>query len=131
MSILPKLLWLGVAGAAGTLLRFGIIAVTPKESILATGVLWANIIGCASAGIIWGLSQELVPMSEDVKLILLVGFLGALTTFSAIVMEASALFQQGQWLWGIGYLVLQNVTGLVAFFGLSVLTQRLSEALFM
>ena len=60
MPLLLKLFWLGIAGALGAITRFGIIAISPNTAFFALGVLWANLLGCALAGIIWGISQELL-----------------------------------------------------------------------
>ena len=49
-------------------------------------------------------------------MILLVGFLGAYTTFSSFVFETGEMMRAGEWLTALGNMALQNVLGMGALF---------------
>lgn len=55
-------------------------------------------------------------MRPEWRAVLLIGFLGAFTTFSSFVFETAELFRDTQWQMAILNLVGQNVLGLVLFF---------------
>ncbi len=89
---------IGIGGALGALTRFQI-----KEWSLAKfgdevywGTLIANVIGCFVAGFLLTFWQE-SNVSLNLKQGVMIGFLGALTTFSSFSVEALLLFQQQQY----------------------------------
>ncbi len=89
---------IGIGGALGALARFQI-----KEWSLDRfgeqiywGTLIANIIGCFVAGVLLTYWQE-SNISLNIKQGVVIGFLGALTTFSTFSVDALLLFQQQQY----------------------------------
>ena len=62
------------------------------------GTLVINIIGSAIVGffIVW--TSERVLVDPRWRLLVVVGFCGAFTTFSSYAFETVAYFEQGQWL---------------------------------
>ena len=50
------------------------------------------------------------------RIIVLMGFMGAFTTFSAFMLETCELLRDAQWSWALGNVAMQNVGGLVLFF---------------
>jgi len=62
------------------------------------GTLVINIIGSAIVGffIVW--TSERVLVDPRWRLLVVVGFCGAFTTFSSYAFETMAYFEQGQWL---------------------------------
>lgn len=66
-------------------------------------------------GVIVGLA---VPASLPPKttLLLKTGFCGGFTTFSTFALEASGLFERGNWFVGGGYMLLSLVLGVLACF---------------
>ncbi len=119
------LVWIALAGAAGAVLRYGVIQWSNNSHNLIiaditwpTGVLIVNAIGCLLAGLLIGWLHTKAIIDERLQLILLVGFLGAFTTFSAFAVDTLNLFKAAGLLPVIVYVVLQNLIcmGLV-FFG--------------
>lgn len=56
--------------------------------------LLVNVVGCFLIGLVWG--RLGVGMREETRLLLIVGFLGGFTTFSAVGWETFALLGRGQ-----------------------------------
>ena len=118
-----KLLWLAVAGVLGTLARYGLGGLVQRISggEFPWGTVVVNLAGSFAFGVVWSLSQERMLISPEVRIIILVGFMGAFTTFSTFMFETSQLLRDGQWLLAMGNLLLQNVIGVVCLFaGLAV-----------
>jgi CrcB protein len=57
--------------------------------------------------------------------VVLIGFLGAFTTFSTLVLETGEMLRASQWLYAGANLLLQNLTGLVALFAGAALARAL------
>ena len=108
-----KLIWLLLAGGAGTLARFGTVTLAQRLWPLhwPVGTAVANVLGCLLAGMVFGWLQNQKVANDDVRLVLLVGFLGAYTTFSALVLEAGQLQQEYGWLSALGLMALHLVLG--------------------
>ncbi|NVJ65531.1 MAG: fluoride efflux transporter CrcB [Gammaproteobacteria bacterium] len=89
---------IGIGGALGALTRFQIKewSVTKFGDEVYWGTLIANVIGCFVAGFLLTFWQE-SNVSINLKQGVMIGFLGALTTFSTFSVEALLLFQQQQY----------------------------------
>ena len=113
--MLQKLLWLAVAGALGTLLRYqmaGVVQkITPSEFPLGTAVV--NIIGCLAFGFCWAVLEARLSISSEMRMVIFVGFFGAFTTFSTFIFETGQLISDAQWLWAAANIMLQNFVGLI------------------
>lgn len=94
-----KLLWLALAGACGTLARYGLGGWVQRMTSpgFPWGTLAVNITGCFLFGLIWALAQQRLAVAPEVRTIVLVGFLGAFTTFSSLVFETEQLMAQSEW----------------------------------
>lgn len=68
------------------------------------GTLIVNIVGCLLAGAVMGAISEKLLLNENMRLLLVVGFAGGLTTFSSFSFDTINLLQQGQ-----AYLAVVNV----------------------
>jgi len=107
---------IGLAGAAGTLMRYGIAIITGKMNWGFTGLptLISNIIGCFLIGIIISLAAKGNRITEEVKVILAVGFCGGLTTFSSFTAENYSFLSGKNFLNFALYTSISVFTGLLA-----------------
>ncbi|MFM2207121.1 MAG: hypothetical protein RL213_1096 [Bacteroidota bacterium] len=109
-----KLAALIVGGSAGTLLRYGISSVLGRmtASGFPYGTLAVNLVGCLLIGMLAGLNST-QPLSENQRLLLISGFLGGFTTFSAYSAESLQLFQNGQSVTALIYVAASNIGGIL------------------
>lgn len=96
--------WLAVGGGAaiGAWVRWG-LGVALNAAILPMGTLIANLMG----GFLMGLALAYfinTPSHNELRLFVMTGFLGGLTTFSAFSAEAFALLQKQHYAWAIGHI---------------------------
>jgi CrcB protein len=124
--VLQKLLWLSLAGACGTVSRFALCEAVSKAKIgpLCLGTFTVNILGCFLFGIIYAFAQKGITINHETKVILLTGFMGAFTTFSALAFDTASLIKTSQWLFAIGNVSAQIFLGIAAL-GAGVFLGRL------
>lgn len=75
-----------------------------------------NAAGSFLAGFSFVLLRQRFPALEPYAPIALIGFLGAFTTFSTLVLESANLFLAGEFVRALLNLLLQNLAGLAAVF---------------
>lgn len=117
-----KILWLAGTGALGTLARYGLqgLAARLMGGAFPWGTLTVNLVGTFAFGVVWAL-WERGAVSVELRMLALVGFMGAFTTFSSFMFETGQLMQDGQYLLAGVNLAGQNVLGILFFFaGLAV-----------
>ncbi len=116
--MIVKLLGLALAGAAGTLARYGLAGLVQNSTkgSFPWGTLVVNLIGCMLFGFAWTALTERLAVSLEMRTIILVGFMGAFTTFSSFVFDTSRLMGDSQWLAVLGNVTAHNLTGILAFF---------------
>jgi len=112
-----RLLVIGLAGAAGAIARYTL----SRAIMLMTGgsfpwgTMAVNILGCLLFGLILGLCDHKAMFNDRTRLMLLVGFLGAFTTFSTYAYESVVLLREHHWWVAAVNIIVQNVVGLLAF----------------
>lgn len=100
-----------IAGGVGALLRFllGRVTVNLGWSALPFGTLIANLIGCFLIGYLsWSLIHRW-QVSQETQAVILTGFLGGFTTFSAFSLEAIEMFEHGSSARAIAYITIKVV----------------------
>jgi CrcB protein len=114
--MIQKLLLLMLAGGLGTLARFSLSEFVHRfdNSGFPSGTLVVNLLGCFIVGLIWALIEQKINVSQATRIIILIGFMGAFTTFSSYILETSQLMQNGEWLKAVLNFGLGNVGGFAA-----------------
>ncbi|MGD9723198.1 MAG: CrcB family protein [Pirellulales bacterium] len=109
-----RLLLLAIAGALGTLARYGLGGLVQRiaPASFPWGTFAVNALGCLMFGIVWSLAEERALISGRTRIILLIGFMGAFTTFSTFAFETGQLLADSQWLLVAGNMLLQNAVGI-------------------
>ncbi len=96
-----------VAGALGTVLRYVTARALAPRSRFPWAVLVVNVVGSAIGGVVLGLAT-IGGVDAGIRLIVLTGFCGGLTTFSTWSVETVQLLQEGKWRW-VGLSVAGNL----------------------
>ena len=111
-----KIILIAVAGMAGTLSRYWVSGLTYDimGSKFAYGTLMVNVLGCLIFGAVWAFAEEKMIASTLVRTVLLVGFLGAFTTFSTFAFETMNYIRDSQYLTAFANVALNCVLGFSA-----------------
>lgn len=125
MSGVQQLLWIGVAGAFGAVLRYlvtqGVMNALGRS--FPFGTLIVNVLGSFLIGVLFVVFWERAGAGEAMRLILVVGLLGSLTTFSAFSLDTWILMQHEAYL-KAGANVLANVAMCLAATWLGMVATR-------
>jgi CrcB protein len=109
------------AGAVGAVLRYALSRAFPvRPGHLPGGILIVNVVGSALAGAFIGLAER-AALDGDLRLVLVTGFCGGLTTFSTWSVETIELLDGGRWRAAILNVVMTLALGLAAAAGAYVL----------
>ncbi|MBN2216230.1 MAG: CrcB family protein [Pirellulales bacterium] len=114
--MIHKMLWLAAAGGLGTLARYGLAGLVHRidGASFPWGTITVNVGGCFAVGLLAALFENRWPVSGEIRLIVLVGFMGGFTTFSAYMLETSELVRSAEWLRAAANVGLQNILGFAA-----------------
>ena len=114
-----------IGGGTGSVLRYLTSVLTNKyfTSGFPLATFLVNIIGCLIIGIVTGLYLKNSMTNPDTKLLLVTGFCGGFTTFSAFAQENINLLQTNQISMAVIYTTLSVITGL-AFVWLGLFLTR-------
>jgi len=110
-----KLFLIGVAGFIGTLSRYwmsGVIARRIGETF-PTGTLVVNLAGCFLVGLLFYVLEERFLVNQTVRTAVLIGFLGAFTTFSSFGLQTFTLLQDGEFGLAVLNISTSNLVGLL------------------
>ncbi|RJX32835.1 MAG: fluoride efflux transporter CrcB [Oxalobacter sp.] len=94
----------GVGAVLGAWLRWGLgVLFNHVHSHLPIGTIVANLAGGFIIGLSLAFFNAHPGLSPEWRLMVITGFLGALTTFSTFSAEAMLLLQRGEYLWAFGH----------------------------
>jgi CrcB protein len=112
--MMQQLLAVALGGAAGSVLRF-LCQRALNNDAFPYGTFAVNIAGCLLIGLLWGLLLK-NGLSNMARLLLITGFCGGFTTFSAFTQESILLLQQQRWTLFLLYVIGSVAAGLLATF---------------
>jgi len=112
----------------GALLRYGVSGFVQRQVPFSTfpyGTLAVNLLGCLTIGAMFGLSSSRQLFTPEFRTFVLIGMLGAFTTFSTFGYETFSLARDHEYLRALTNVALQVVGGLSAvWFGYGLANWR-------
>lgn len=120
---MERILFLFAAGGLGTIGRYAVATWIQRASStdFPWGILAANALGSLAFGLIYSLADNHNLLSGEARIVVLVGFLGAFTTFSTFAFDTSQLIRDDRYLWAAGNMILNNAIGLsLVFLGIGI-----------
>jgi CrcB protein len=95
---------IGIGATLGAWLRWLLsLAFNPLLPALPLGTLASNLVGGYAIGIVVELVGQHSAFSPEMRLFLITGLLGGLTTFSTFSAESAALLSRGQFAWAFAH----------------------------
>lgn len=111
-----KILLIAAFGAVGALLRYAVSgwALRTSTGAFPVGTLVVNLAGCLVIGVLGAVFAGPHLIREEYRAAILVGMLGAFTTFSTFGLETFELANNGQYRLAGLNILLSNLGGLAA-----------------
>lgn len=113
---MDKVLVVGLGGFVGAIARYlltlWLMRVAGRG--FPWGTLLVNLLGCLLIGLLMQLALQRSWMTEHMRLLLVTGVLGSLTTFSTFSFETLALVEGGAWWPAAGNVALNLCLGFAA-----------------
>ena len=109
-----KIVLVMVGGSLGAASRYGVGLLTARAwgTQFPWGTLAVNLVGCFAAGLLFALADRVRLLTPDVRLLLITGYLGALTTFSSFSLETVNAARAGLALQPFINILVNNLFGL-------------------
>lgn len=110
------LILIGLGGFAGAIARYVVDGAVADRTAGAFpwGTLVVNLTGSFALGLLFALSTERAILPAEIRGPLLIGFIGAYTTFSTFMLESWRLVEDGAAALAFGNLIGSVAIGLVA-----------------
>ncbi len=113
METFAKILSIGIGGAFGAIARY-LINISPLSNIFAKfpfPTFFINILGSFLIGFFLILLTDKITVGENLRLAIIIGFLGAFTTFSTFEIELFGLVKDRSFVSAFVYLFLSVAVG--------------------
>ena len=117
--MIHAMIFVAIGGAFGAMARYGLgiyIATLPASVPSFMVTLTVNVIGCAMMGMMARLLLFYPAMDTTIRPFVMIGFLGALTTFSSFALDSFQLLEKQQYTLLALYMTASFVVSLLAFF---------------
>jgi len=103
---------IATGGAFGAVSRYALSVAAEKynTSAFPFGTFLVNVVGSLLIGVVFVLLMERFPLDQQIRPLVIVGFLGAFTTFSAFSLEVVLLLQQGNYSTASWYMAMSVIT---------------------
>jgi CrcB protein len=110
------LVLIAVGGAAGAVSRYLIQGWV--EDLAGGRFPWGtfavNISGSFLVGVVFALAMDRAILSPEIRVPLMIGFIGSYTTFSTLMLESWRLVEEGDMVFALGNIVVSVVVGMTA-----------------
>ena len=120
-----KFLNLVIGGAAGTIARYLLAGFVYRitGTTFPYGTLIVNVSGCFILGVLATFADKKFLLGPDARLLLMIGFCGAFTTFSTLIFESDNLIRSGQALRAFTNIFVSVILGFILFRAGSLLAE--------
>jgi fluoride exporter len=114
---MAKFIYLAIGGLTGTFARYFLAGAVYE--LLGTrfpyGTLIVNLSGCFIIGILTTVAENKFLLNPNMRILLMIGFCGAFTTFSTFIFETSNLIRGGETLRAFMNVILSVIVGFIVF----------------
>ncbi len=110
------LVLIAVGGAAGAVSRYVLQGWVQELSggRFPWGTFVVNISGSFLLGLVFALAIDRAVLSPEIRVPVMIGFIGSYTTFSTLMLESWRLVEEGDYLFMFGNLIGSVVIGMLA-----------------
>jgi CrcB protein len=115
MEILTRILAIAVGGACGAVARY-MVNISPLQNLFKPfpfPTFFINITGSFLIGFLLIFLTDRIQISENLRFAVMVGFLGAYTTFSTFELEIWGLIKENHFVTAFLYLFLSVLIGFI------------------
>ncbi len=121
------LIFIAIGGASGAVSRYLLANWVHQmwEGKLPLGTLMVNVLGSAAIGVVFVMVERQV-LHADWRGVLMVGFLGAFTTFSTFSLETISLLESGHVMHAVGYMLASTLLCVISAGAAIYLTRMLA-----
>jgi CrcB protein len=107
---------IGLGGCLGAVTRYAIALWIGQRwgRIFPLGTFIVNVSGSFCISLFMSLFTERFMVNPQIRLFLVIGFLGAYTTFSTFEYETGNLIKDGEWFIALANVILSVIAGFVA-----------------
>ncbi len=121
--------WIAAGGAVGAVARYAVVVAAGHlwGAAFPWGTLTVNVLGSFILGALVEVMALVWSPTEGMRAFLVIGMLGAFTTFSTFSLDVVSLYQRGAMMAAAGYVLASIVLSVAALFaGLAVARAVLS-----
>lgn len=115
---MKMLAWVAAGGAAGAVARY--LAMAGTARLVGMSFPWATLLVNVLGSLVLGVLVEVFALkwsvSEGVRGLLVVGLLGAFTTFSTFSLDVALLYERGELMAAAAYVVASVILSIGALF---------------
>jgi len=109
-------LFIAIGGALGAVGRYWLMLTVERlnPGPFPAGTFIVNVLGSLLIGVLFVVLSEKIQLAAHLRPLLMIGFLGALTTFSTFSLDAFLLIEQGHIATAVTYLLASVLVCLLA-----------------
>ena len=114
---MAKYVELIIGGSIGTVARYllGGFVYSVFGTSFPYGTLVINLSGCLLIGFLSTMAEQKFLMGSNIRVMLMIGFCGAFTTFSTLILETNNLVRDGEMMRAFLNLLVSIVAGFILF----------------